>query len=667
MQGVVRLVRSGLEQERQLLDDPSAVAGAVAAIEQANARIEHLRGPGARWSVLVNDRISDLTTNVTHACAAGCARSPARWTSASRSLKKGDEWDEVTRTCRRGWPTRSTRAFVAVEQGDRSIRAEAVELLAEEQLDLGTSRATAGRRIDVASMWRDKSLDGDETRPKAFKTGLTGARGAQGGVMMFGMMGSFLPGAAAVLIATNPVLLGAGALFGGMQLIEDRKRKVAQRRQSARQQVRQFIDDVQFEVTNELSGLIREAHREIRDEFTTRLAELQRTYTRQRSGRRPTPSRPRSSRPARRARARPAARRARRKIAQVVAEGGARCNEREHRRRRARSSWPRNVEQLVKGTPYAPRAQAIVERLQGPLRVAIAGRVKAGKSTLLNALVGERLAPTDAGECTRLVSWYRHGIGYQVAATLPSGEQRELSFSRDDGALDIELGDLAERDVGWLDVQWPASTLKDVTLIDTPGLASINDDNSRRTRDFLEHDETNPTDADAVIYLMRHLHRSDVEFLDAFMDRSVTAASPVNAVAVLSRADEIGAGRLDAMDSARRIAERYRNDPAVQRLAATVVPIAGLLAETGLTLREDEAGRPAHAGGHARRRARADAARRRRLLRCPRQRADRRGPPRPARPPRHVRCARRRRARCAAGSGHRRPARPTARRDLRPR
>jgi hypothetical protein len=88
---------------------------------------------------------------------------------------------------------------------------------------------------------------------------------------------------------------------------------------------------------------------------------------------------------------------------------------------------------------------------------------------------------------------------------------------------------------------------------------------------------------------MRHLHRSDVEFLDAFMDRSVTAASPVNAVAVLSRADEIGAGRLDAMESARRIADRYRNDGMVHGLAATVLPMAGLLAETGLTLLESEA------------------------------------------------------------------------------
>ena len=50
------------------------------------------------------------------------------------------------------------------------------------------------------------------------------------------------------------------------------------------------------------------------------------------------------------------------------------------------------------------------ERMDEPIRVAIAGKVKAGKSTLLNALVGEELAPTDAGECTRIVTWYRDGL-----------------------------------------------------------------------------------------------------------------------------------------------------------------------------------------------------------------------------------------------------------------
>lgn len=248
----------------------------------------------------------------------------------------------------------------------------------------------------------------------------------------------------------------------------------------------------------------------------------------------------------------------------------------------------RSVERATAGSPYQERVTAIRERLEGPLRVAIAGRVKAGKSTLLNALVGERLAPTDAGECTKIVSWYERGQSYEVRARLVDGSDRTVSFQRLEGALQVDLGGLTERDVSSLRISWPASTLQQITLIDTPGLASINDENSRRTRSFLEFDADKPSDADAVIYLMRHVHRSDIDFLDAFMDRSVTAASPVNAVAVLSRADEIGAGRLDAITSATRIATRYRDDPSVQELCATVVPLAGLLAETGLTLREDE-------------------------------------------------------------------------------
>ena len=235
------------------------------------------------------------------------------------------------------------------------------------------------------------------------------------------------------------------------------------------------------------------------------------------------------------------------------------------------------------------QAQAVVDRLSGPLRVAIAGRVKAGKSTLLNALVGERLAPTDAGECTRIVSslparrQLRGGgedprRAHRTARVHAAPAVRSTSSSARSTRSDIET----------IAVSWPTSSLETVTLIDTPGLASINDENSRRTRDFLEADPDRPSDADAVIYLIRHAHRADIAFLDAFMDRTVTAASPVNAVAVLSRADEIGAGRLDAMESSARIAARYEQDPQLRGLCAAVVPMAGLLAETGLTLREDE-------------------------------------------------------------------------------
>jgi len=143
-------------------------------------------------------------------------------------------------------------------------------------------------------------------------------------------------------------------------------------------------------------------------------------------------------------------------------------------------------------------AKAIRDRIEGPLQVAIAGRVKAGKSTLLNALVGERLAPTDAGECTRIVSWYRKGPSYQVSARLRDGRDQPLAFQRREGALDVELGGLSERDVRWLDVRWPASTLDMMTLVDTPGLASLNDENSRRTREFLDPEQGAAGDAAAT-------------------------------------------------------------------------------------------------------------------------------------------------------------------------
>lgn len=232
-------------------------------------------------------------------------------------------------------------------------------------------------------------------------------------------------------------------------------------------------------------------------------------------------------------------------------------------------------------------------RLDEPLIVAIAGKVKAGKSTLLNALVGEELAPTDASECTRIVTWYRNGTTYRVVADLDDGTTRQLPFHREDGALEVDLGDIDASRVGRLVVDWPSSRLADLTLIDTPGLDSTTSGVSERTEAFLgaaggSDQPSAPGEADAVVYLMRHVHRNDLAFLEAFRDDAHAGASPISAIAVLSRADEVGACRLDAMGAAARVADNWRGDPRLRRLCQTVVPIAGLTAQTGASLREDE-------------------------------------------------------------------------------
>jgi len=243
---------------------------------------------------------------------------------------------------------------------------------------------------------------------------------------------------------------------------------------------------------------------------------------------------------------------------------------------------------VYRQTPHGVVLDAERARLDEPLRVAIAGKVKAGKSTLLNALVGEELAPTDAGECTKIVTWYRDGITYRVMMYPHTGEPRQVPFSRDAGAIDVDLQGTPVESVERLEVEWPSSSLRSITLIDTPGIASLSIDVSARAQAFLAPGEDQVTPADAVLYLMRHLHTTDIGFLEAFHDQEFAQATPVNAIAVLSRADEVGVGRLDSMSSASRIANRYKHDVKVRRLCQTVVPVAGLLAQSGSTLREAE-------------------------------------------------------------------------------
>jgi hypothetical protein len=242
---------------------------------------------------------------------------------------------------------------------------------------------------------------------------------------------------------------------------------------------------------------------------------------------------------------------------------------------------------VYRGTGHDARLTTLRSRLDEPLRVAIAGRVKAGKSTLLNALVGERLAPTDEGECTRIITWYLDGHTYQVLARPRVGEPRQLKFHREEDAIEVDLGGLSPSDVDSLEVTWPSQALRTATLIDTPGIGSLSEQVSRRAWEVLAA-EDEETPADAVLYLMRHLHAGDLEFLRAFQDTEVSRPNPVNAIGVLSRADEIGVGRLDAMASARRIASRLAAEPHVRRVVQTVVPVAGLLAETAATLTETE-------------------------------------------------------------------------------
>jgi hypothetical protein len=242
-------------------------------------------------------------------------------------------------------------------------------------------------------------------------------------------------------------------------------------------------------------------------------------------------------------------------------------------------------------------------RLDEPLRVALVGKLKSGKSTLLNALVGEEIAPTDATECTRVVTWFGRSAGPRVEVTHDGGRRTELPVRRTDGRLQLDLGPVPADRVDRLVVGWPSELLERYTVIDTPGTSSNSADVSARTMAFLAP-EHGTCEAEAVIFLMRSRHDSDAVLLRQLQEQT-GAGGPLGIVGVLSRADELAggaAGQLGGatgsiggvtgpggvLDAARRRSAELRTDPELSGLHRDFVAVSGLLALRGQTLRQRE-------------------------------------------------------------------------------
>jgi hypothetical protein len=228
----------------------------------------------------------------------------------------------------------------------------------------------------------------------------------------------------------------------------------------------------------------------------------------------------------------------------------------------------------------------IGRRLNHPIRIALAGTLKAGKSTLVNALVGENIAPTDATEATRIVTWFRHGPTPKVSAHHRGGRRSNVPISRN-GGLTFDFRSLDPVDVVDLDVEWPAPELIETTIIDTPGTSSINADVSERTLRLLVPEDGVPR-VDAVVFLLRTLNAADIALLKQIGSVVGGAAGALGVIGVASRADEIGAGRIDAMMSAKDVAKRFTGEMDKTGICQAVVPVSGLLALTARTLRQSE-------------------------------------------------------------------------------
>jgi hypothetical protein len=266
-------------QELSILADPTRVTAEMKALQDAQVRLEHLRGPGARWSTLVADRVADLSNDANFRFRAAMRDILRETDMGVEQLKTAADWDSLALSLQNRVAEAVGGVFRDLDEGGRAIRDAVSDLLAEESLSLSVSEASS-TAIDLARLWRPRATgrEGSSLGSTA-STAFGGLRGAMSGMMLFGMLGRFVPAGAAAIMLSNPVTIGLGAAFAGMQLVDSHRRRLAARRQQARTEVRQFLDDVQFEVSNRIGEVVRDIQRALRDEFTEAIAELSLTYT----------------------------------------------------------------------------------------------------------------------------------------------------------------------------------------------------------------------------------------------------------------------------------------------------------------------------------------------------------------------------------------------------
>jgi hypothetical protein len=282
----------------------------------------------------------------------------------------------------------------------------------------------------------------------------------------------------------------------------------------------------------------------------------------------------------------------------------------------------------------AAAARAGRERLDQPMRVAVAGQIKRGKSTLVNALLGEEIAPTAQLEATFTVSEF-HDAARRSVVVHYKDPQRP--------ALPVELAQFRRytvrdpahaallRGVRRVCYGLPQPLLRSFRLVDTPGLCSVHRADAAnteallgigsldlaerarmaqtladlgRTAEELHGDSAEELHrADAVVYLFdRAVNERDLDAVAGFLGPLSATMTALKAFGVLSRCDETywppGPDQpgdpdpltWDPLAVAGRIVDGYLARPQSRRMFYTVLPVAGLVGVAAQTLDEEHFG-----------------------------------------------------------------------------
>lgn len=239
----------------------------------------------------------------------------------------------------------------------------------------------------------------------------------------------------------------------------------------------------------------------------------------------------------------------------------------------------------------------LLTALQTKFTVAIVGQMKAGKSTLLNALVGHDLAPTGVVETTATINRFTYGRGADCDTfSVHWRNKKRGKEGTSEEPLDVLDKWIGNRDgideAEFLEFRADAEFLKDIFLIDTPGTRSRLKQHESTIQGFLSGKLDEQTirygnRASAVLYVINpNAKPEDHELLQFFgSDSRLPGSTPYNSVAILHKWDTLQIGNtLEELSRLREVSkgtawERFIPDDLTDPLKPDPLALAQLRRE----------------------------------------------------------------------------------------
>lgn len=265
---VLSQLREPLALERAALRDPEGAGQIAQGLAAARERLASLRHADAAWSVRLEDEFTTLRTRVAFEFQRDM-RSILRDAQAEvEGADPSNVWPDLSARAQERIATAVRGAFRNATVGAADIQATIASLLADEAPGEGPAPSVT---FDVDEFWTGDPRFESRTRAR-LGSGYGIVTGAKAGVELLGLVGTLL-GAAIV----GPAVLGVAAVYGGKEVLDERRRRLTDRRQQARTFLGDLVEEIRFQVDGRLTSVLDEMQRQMRARFTERIAELHRT------------------------------------------------------------------------------------------------------------------------------------------------------------------------------------------------------------------------------------------------------------------------------------------------------------------------------------------------------------------------------------------------------